>query len=91
MNIKNNRQEELLTGRGREDRRWQSWGVVSNRKQDKLQFHSHLMLMEHTFTSLKACNLKIPTERTYRTSLNILVYDMNELNFIRKRVTLQKH
>ena len=26
----------------------------------KLQFHSHLMLMEHTFASLKVCNFKVP-------------------------------
>ena len=53
-----NRQEELL----RKERRWETLELKECQQQEmegKLQFHSCLMLMEHMFTSLKVCNLKV--------------------------------
>ena len=54
-------QARRVTG-GKREWRWEMVGLQGHQQYEmegKLQFHSHLTLMEHTFPSLKAHNLKV--------------------------------
>ena len=52
------RQEELLTGEGEEVGDGRAEGLSANEDGGKLQFHSHLTLMESVLPSSKVHNLK---------------------------------
>ena len=56
----------------RRERRWEVIELKDRRQQEikgKLQFHSHLTLIECTFASLKVRNLKVAMYVTYCVSL----------------------
>ena len=56
----------------RKDRRWEVIELKDRQQQEikgKLQFHSHLTLIECTFPSLKVRNLKVAMYGTYCVSL----------------------